>query len=112
MHLLDYRSGCILSPGTPLVLVPPYHISPPLDEQLVLELEAWIAVNEADDVLLDPMGRAQQLASAVRWACPATLKQVTEQRRRLVLVAVPYPTHQASRILVNVCRLLAQPYPS
>ena len=29
-----------------------------------------------------------------------------------MLVTVPYPTHQAWRILVNVCRLLAQPYPS
>jgi hypothetical protein len=38
----------------PLVLAP-HNTSLPLDKQLVLELEAWIAVDEADDVLLDPM---------------------------------------------------------
>ena len=100
MHLLGYRPGCILSPGTPLVLAPLHHISPPLDEQLVLELEAWIVADEAVDVLLDPMGRTQQLALGCssqpgRWACPATPKQMTEQRRWLVLVAVPHPAHQA-----------------
>jgi hypothetical protein len=96
----------VLEPWSGLVLLAPHNISPSLEKQLVLELEAWIAVDEAGDILLDPMGRAQQLASAVRWACPETPKQVIEQRW-LVLVAVPYPTHQAWRILVNVCRLLA-----
>jgi hypothetical protein len=40
----------------PLILTPPHHISSPLDEQLILEL---IAIDEADDILLDPMERAQ-----------------------------------------------------
>ena len=34
------------------------------------------------------MEGAQQLASSINWASPATPEQVTEHRRRLVVVAV------------------------
>jgi len=40
-----------------------HDISPALEDQLVLELEAWRAIVEPDGVLLDPMEGAQQLAS-------------------------------------------------
>ena len=40
-----------------------HDISPTLEDQLVLELEAWRAIVEPDGVLLDPMEGAQQLAS-------------------------------------------------
>jgi len=59
-----------LSPRSSAVVAPPHDISPPLDEQLVLELEARVAVNEAVGVF--PGGRCvglplpvyQELANA------------------------------------------------
>jgi hypothetical protein len=54
----DLRSApsVILNVGTVQVLSPPHDISPSLEEQLVLELQCWIAVEEVVNVFLGDRG--------------------------------------------------------
>lgn len=43
-------AGCLLLPRLPAVMPAPHDISPALEEQLVLELEAWVAILEGIEV--------------------------------------------------------------
>ena len=56
-------------------MAPPHHISPSLDEQLVLELEAWIAVDEVVEVF--PGGRCCRLVLPMHQHLPHTSGQAS-----------------------------------